>query len=257
MYAALLLVAAAVHVDATDPRVMIVGRVTRSDGAVVATAPATELRVRFTGTSIGLDAAGAGAFTLVVDGLRSEGALEKPRATLLVHTLAPGDHELSWSKRDAQPISIFAVQVDDGATLLPPPPPRTRRVEWIAADAVHAAQLATATTIAARFGADLIITADASQVPLAPLVDHPPDVIVVDLQEGPTRGPFFARAHAVLDDARRTAPLAFIVLASSNTEKGAGWCRAIFTKRGDGQMSWVRGTDAAALGDEVAKRLRW
>jgi lysophospholipase L1-like esterase len=121
---------ASLTIGADDPRVHVVGHVARTAAGVELVWSLSEVRVRFTGTSVALDIderfAGLDGdrFAVFVNGRRTDVAPQKGASRLvLAHDLPLGAHELRFVKRTEPSVGITLVKsvtIDDGAQLLAP-----------------------------------------------------------------------------------------------------------------------------------------
>ena len=296
-----LLLAASVRVPVDDPRVQVIGHVEKKGHAVALSWSASELRVRFTGSSLALDLEGrpvdseVDQLAVFVDGVRRDFAVPKGPSELLVASgLHTGVHEASIVKRTEPLVGVVVVRavILDHFAHLEPVKKRAHRIELIGDSNVAGFGVlgngpqcpfsgdtedvtrSFAGVTAARLQSDLVVVAwsgrgvyrdydgnsDVPSVPAlwkaaAPLDRHPDAVVVAlgnnDFLDGiPDRGKFFAAYHDLLDGIRKAHPKAWIVLATPMpltmdpmdplATVAPEWIRAIFTKRGDGRMSWVQ-----------------
>ena len=164
----LLALPAVARVPADDPRVVVIGHAVRARAGVVLSWSLTELRARFSGTSLAIDVEERSApapvtstpapsvaatpapraastvrapavetdrLAVTIDGARTDIALPAGAASvILARGLAPGAHDVSIVKRTEPLVGDVAVRafvLDDGAALLDAPRARTHRVEII------------------------------------------------------------------------------------------------------------------------------
>lgn len=126
-----------------DPRVLVVGHVERPAGGGLALAwSASELRLRFRGTSLAIDVDdritattndGSDLLAVTIDGVRRDVVVPRGRSVVsLAEALSSGAHEASILKRTEPAVGtlvVHGVLVDGAGEVLPPPAPRPRRIE--------------------------------------------------------------------------------------------------------------------------------
>jgi len=122
-------------IGAADPRLRWVGRIGHVPGGRLLAWSGSELRARFTGTSLALrlePGRGRGAhFSVEIDGRRHALALQGGGAADWRLDLPPGNHELRLLKRTeaSQAEAVFlGLRLAEGGRLLDPPPPRPLRL---------------------------------------------------------------------------------------------------------------------------------